>query len=85
MSPLATAALAVGICFVVGLSVGAIVVFALSAVRRDRHADLDGPDDAADPELAEDYPETFGIPGRWDDPGSGARPRWPDETQTASR
>lgn|GEM_PF-1765770 len=89
-------AVVIGIFFVAGLFVGAVVVIALPAlrqwVRRPRRRDLNRQPGSADVRprdtgaarwegaAAEDRARWPGHAARWDEPAAGDRPRWPGDS-----
>jgi hypothetical protein len=87
MSAVAVVAIVFVIIFIIGVTVGYIVVIALSALRADRKAVQGGPAvlDEPEDEDTDRNSGASGIPGHWDSVTSEDRPRWPGDTDGGYR
>jgi hypothetical protein len=87
VSAAAVVAVVFVIIFIIGVTVGYIVVIALSALRADRKAVQGGPKvlDEPDDDETDRNSGGSGIPGHWDSVTSDDRPRWPGDTDSGYR
>jgi hypothetical protein len=83
MNPAAVVAIVFALMFLIGITVGFIIVIAMSVIRGPRPGakpPRSGANRTTDDEDADDddQPAVSGIPGRWD-----AGPSWPGDSDTA--
>ena len=83
MNPAAVVAIVFALMFLIGITVGFIIVIAMSALRGPRpgvRLPRGGADRTTDDEETDDddQPAVSGIPGRWD-----AGPSWPGDSDSA--